>query len=604
MALSLDQEIGRKTDALRRMDPRVAQAQAKQSDDFLSLIALQKLKSEKDAAQRDLALKMEQRPETIAKQREEELLKRNKDELLKQTAGIMNVAQQRQQQNLQRAAQQPPAQPRAAAPMQRGMGSLAGQVRPEIARMAGGGIVGYQQGTLVDGEEEEEVDEYSDIEVQGPMEGVEDLSGYGYSPEVREKLGSRRRFDRNRRRRLPKFKAPSREELRGLAGQYGYGEDASREMIRQAGGTGDIPGATPGIAGPRAGQDRPMVNPPFPGLQPPSVGPGAKPRVQPRGGLESLTMPKVDIGKDVVAPKPDFSGVGGLGRGILGAAGLGGTMQANRDDSYKYLMGDDAARYQKLMDRLDALNKKQSDPTDLGLRQFQAWASGIGRKGLGAGAPALMAERDRQAKAERERLAEMLGLEKELMTAQRGARSSALQQAMQDRRTIADIMRTTTQQERDEIVKQADRELEANINNRQAKIDKLKIEADNAYRLAVRKETTQQQKLKLAKEIMDKHTELVADEIKNDMAIQVLRARKAEALKDEDAERAAEIERAIQKAEKAVILKVYRNLSEQGALDQLEQIQVQAGLNPNTINSVLRRGRSADEAIARRTQGQ
>jgi predicted GIY-YIG superfamily endonuclease len=597
MALSLDQEIGRKADAMRRMDPRVAQNQAKQSDDFLSLIALQKLKSEKDAAQRELALQMEQRPETIIKQREEELLKRNKDDLLKQTAGIMNIAQQREQQNLQRAAQG------SQSPMQAGMGNLARQVRPEIARMAGGGIIGYQKGTLVKDEDEEEiVDEFSDVEVQGPMEEVEDLSGYGYSPEVREKMGSKRRFDRDRRPRAPRFQSPTREKLRGLAGQYGYGADASSEMARRAGGARDIAPIAPIAASAIANVDErgfpkdvARAAPPPPKVDDRKIVPGTTPGTTPgiagaNAGLPSISIPQIR------AQAPDYSGVGTVGRGILDATGLGGSMESRRDDSYKYLMGDDAARYQKLMDRLDALNKKQSDPEALGIRQFGAWASGIGRKGLGAGTPALMAEQDRQAKAERDRFAEMMGLEKELMTAQRGARSTAIAAAMDDRRTAATIMANTTVDERKAARDFVKNQLEADKANQTAKLGELKVEAQNALNKSIKEQENQTKIAARLDSLANKKQEYIKSFLDADQGLLQLRSAEAKAIKDNDPEKAQQIRANIKKRTDLITFGALQTLNDIGFLSLEEQLMKASGLEPQVYEGI-NRSKKADKYI-------
>lgn len=558
MALSLDQEIGRKADAMRRMDPRVAQNQAKQSDDFLSLIALQKLKSEKDAAQRQLALQMEQRPETIAKQRETELLQRNKDDLLKQTAGLMGLAQQRERQNLQRAAQGPQT------PMQGGMGNLAGQVRPQIARMAGGGIVGYQAGTLVDGEEEEEEEEEVVVE-----EGKDPYSG-GVDAITQEAL----RRSKGRPSILSRLKrgAPSPYTEQRVAEAQKRLEDRN-QRLRSLDTYYDDPfaGGLP--------KDAARAAPPPPKVDDKKVVPGTTPGTTPgiagaNAGLPSISIPQVK------AQAPDYSGVGTVGRGILDAAGLGGSMESRRDDSYKYLMGDDAARYQKLMDRLDALNKKQSDPTDLGLRQFQAWASGIGRKGLGAGAPALMAEQDRQAKAERAMLADMMGLEKELMTAQRGARSTALTAAMDDRRTAANIMASTTVDERKAAREFVTNQLEADKSNQQAKLKELQIEATNALNKAIKDQESQARIQARLDTMANNKKEYVKSYVDADLGLKELRLAEAKAMKEGRPEKAQQINDMIKKRTGLITLGALETLNKIGFLDTEEQLFRAAGLEP------------------------
>jgi len=584
MALSLDQEIGRKTDALRRMDPRVAQAQAKQSDDFLSLIALQKLKSEKDAAQRDLALKMEQRPETIAKQREAELLQRNKDDLLKQTAGIMNLANQRQKQNLQRAAQGP--QPKAAPPMQRGMGSLAGQIRPEIARMAGGGIVGYQQGTLVEGEDEEvAIEDEEEIrrllaEGKDPYSGGVDalmqdaLSKSKGRPSVLSRL-RRGAPSPNTEQRVADAKKrleARNQRMRSLNTYYddpfagGLPEDAAKAAPPPSPkvATEEItPGVTPGVT---------------PGTTPGIAGGGA--------GLPAISIPQVK------AQAPDYSGVGAVGKGILDAAGLGGSMESRRDDTYKYLMGDDAARYQKLMDRLDALNKKQSDPAALKSRQIMEFMGGIGRKGLGGGASALTAEQDRQGKAERERLAEMMGLEKELMAAQRGARSTALTQSMQDRRTAASIMSSTTVDERKAARDFVKNQLDADKANQQAKLGELKVQAQNALNRAIKDQESQARIAARLDSLANKKQEYIKSFLDADQGLLQLRAAEAKAIKENDPEKAQQIRASIKKRTDLITFGALQTLNDIGFLSLEEQLMKASGLEPQVYEGITRAGKA------------
>ena len=72
-------------------NPQRLQQSYKKTGDILDLIALQMIKSEKDQKKKDLALKMQQTPETIRQQREQELFQRTKEDIVKQTAGILGV---------------------------------------------------------------------------------------------------------------------------------------------------------------------------------------------------------------------------------------------------------------------------------------------------------------------------------------------------------------------------------------------------------------------------------------------------------------------------------------------------------------------------------
>lgn len=129
MAIPLDQQIQTKMDAYRS-NPRKLQQRYQQSQQLLDLLALQKLKSEKEAAARDMQMKMQMNPNTIKQQRERELLDMTKKELIDQTGGIMALNKARQQNNLKKAMSQ----------------GVTGRPAPNMMKLADGGIVGFQPG--------------------------------------------------------------------------------------------------------------------------------------------------------------------------------------------------------------------------------------------------------------------------------------------------------------------------------------------------------------------------------------------------------------------------------------------------------------------------
>jgi hypothetical protein len=129
----IDQQIQQRVDAYRD-NPQQLMQRYQQNQELIDLLAMQKLKSEKDAAAREIQMQMQTTPQTIKQQREAELLGRTKDEMVQQTSGIMQERQKRQQQNMQRTANQ-------------GLPQLpAGNMQ----RMAGGGIVAFAKGGLND----------------------------------------------------------------------------------------------------------------------------------------------------------------------------------------------------------------------------------------------------------------------------------------------------------------------------------------------------------------------------------------------------------------------------------------------------------------------
>jgi len=167
----LDAQVEQRMDAYRN-NPQQLKQKYGQNKELLDLLALQKLTSEKQAVARDMQLKMEQQPGTIAQQREQEALQLTKQEMggsLNELAGRTNstLGQKNamQKKNMQRMAQgkppQPnqgglstlanPAQPPARPPMQppaRG-GGIASINPQQPRRMASGGIVSFVGGRLV-----------------------------------------------------------------------------------------------------------------------------------------------------------------------------------------------------------------------------------------------------------------------------------------------------------------------------------------------------------------------------------------------------------------------------------------------------------------------
>jgi len=105
------------------------------------LLALQKLKTEKEAAARSLSMSQSPEAGTIAEQREEEVLGLTKNEVVA-NAGKLLGAQQFQT----------PVQGQQPSPQ---MSGIASQPAPNIAKMAAGGIVGFAGGGLTKSQLEE-----------------------------------------------------------------------------------------------------------------------------------------------------------------------------------------------------------------------------------------------------------------------------------------------------------------------------------------------------------------------------------------------------------------------------------------------------------------
>ena len=94
----LDEQIDQKVDAYRN-NPQQLAASYQKNQQLVDLLALQKLKSQKDAVARDMQMKAQNDPSTIKQQREQEMFQRTKQDMIKQTQGIMQNRQANQQKN-------------------------------------------------------------------------------------------------------------------------------------------------------------------------------------------------------------------------------------------------------------------------------------------------------------------------------------------------------------------------------------------------------------------------------------------------------------------------------------------------------------------------
>ena len=152
----IDKLVEQKADAYRG-NPQALQKRYSQNQELMDLLAMQKLKTEKEAASREMALKAEQTPSTIAEQYEQQLVGMNKNEMAGQVAGVLGQKQKQAQQK-QQAMGIPPQRPQGQRPPmpQSAPQGIASQPRPNMQGMAQGGIIGYVAGGEVSEKDIEE----------------------------------------------------------------------------------------------------------------------------------------------------------------------------------------------------------------------------------------------------------------------------------------------------------------------------------------------------------------------------------------------------------------------------------------------------------------
>ena len=130
MNYGIDSQIQSSVDAYRD-NPQALAKKYQMNQELVDLLALQKLKSDKEAAARQMQMQASPTPTTIADQREQEVLGMTRNEIINNVGGAIQHQTQQAQQRLQNLA------------------GLGGQSAPNVKKMASGGIVGYAEGETV-----------------------------------------------------------------------------------------------------------------------------------------------------------------------------------------------------------------------------------------------------------------------------------------------------------------------------------------------------------------------------------------------------------------------------------------------------------------------
>jgi hypothetical protein len=480
--MAIDQEIQSKVDAYRS-NPQQLMQRYQQNQQLVDLLALQKLKSEKEAAARDMQLQMQQQPQTIKQQREAELLNMTKQEMMQQTQGVMQQRQAQQQKNMQQVAQQ-------------GLGALANQ-RPAapqgqpMPRMAAGGIVSFQPGGSVSGVTQEEIDAYrAAVRGQGSR-AVMQMS----DDEIARRITASR--PRTPRSEDPNYEL-TRRGFRPVGGPPIETAAPIERLVDQEAAPTDAPqGAIAPVGIP------PVTQAPPQGATATLAGRSQAPTLE--SGLAALAersdepfTPSVD---PAAAARELASGIGGLGGGGAESAMEQGFARA---DAYTR-REENADRFADMEARLQQFDTERYDPKQE--RRDQLISFLINARGttagstLASGAAASLRTRDQQNAAARTRLMDQFKMAQEGMQLDMSAAELGMQlgremyaQTMQNQRTVYTAMSNMRLEEVRALREQAGREYEQLEKNRAFELDLMKearavaqlaldtrnIDADNA----------------------------------------------------------------------------------------------------------------------------
>ena len=425
-----------------RGNPAPLQQRYAVSQDLLDLLALQKIKSEKEAAARQMQLQLGQQqaaqgaePMTIAQQREKEVMDLTKNEL----------AQQRGATAEQQTAEQQEA-------MQRMMGGIANAPGAATAAqpkmMASGGIVAFADGGGVG--DKKPLDEKARAELQeaqragdrnAMMMTIKKLAAAGYDVATLLPRAGMGVIEDIANTRLGRALGV---DFRFPQAAYGGDRESMTPMMdrvlreESAGATPPAAPATPSSLG--AGAGRGMVNPPFDpnAPMPPQTAPGAAPTPRPTtrpapAGLAGLP------GAQGAAPTPAAPGAipgaapaapgfeGDVKAGILGALKTDAAKQGQeygKSVQERLMFPEEQERRRATIAEQRKLYEQEFDPERQRREKLQRFLLGAGGRRYGefaGGAGAALDYETAQRAAQRERLKGLEDMEQGLFSLRQGA---------------------------------------------------------------------------------------------------------------------------------------------------------------------------------------
>ncbi len=523
--MAIDQDIEQRVNAYRG-NPQALQKRYAANQELLDLLALQRLKSEKDDAMRKVQMEMQQNPQTIKQQKERELLEMTKQDLTNQTAGIMQNTQKRQQKNMQRVAKQGAAAPQQVQQLQSGLGALAKrqqQQAPQQApmrRMAAGGIVAFAEGGEIT---QADIDAYrrgggqarrnraklTDEQIRAILERAQgpDTSGY-------EMVQTRRGL-----RRKPMALAPVDTDAPVETAEFEE-KDETTEVMQLDG---------PAMQAEVTGEE--VVDAPADETQAEVTTVEEPPK--PQGIMDLLqAQPKLE------APKVDMAGAGGGANALLSKAGLGSISDPEaarpkaRDESATFLGRDDKRnKMNQYLEELKAMDVRQQDPKKMRDEQISAFLRGTAGGGsfgqtMAGGSGAMASERQRQEKSERDRLLSRIGIDQTAMTMDADLAKQALsdgrsayEQSMAHQRTAAQVMSQMRGQDLQVAIADANREFEANANNVKNLLSAANIQYTNDLRMTMESADRRAAAGKTLGQIQNDKAEFIQDYVSSDAAV-------------------------------------------------------------------------------------
>ena len=556
----IDSLVDKKADAYRS-NPEALKKRYSQNQELMDLLAMQKLKSEKETASRDMALKAEQTPGTIAEQYEQQLVSMNKNEMAGQVAGVLQQKQQRAVQK-QRAM---------GMPSQRRPQGIAGQPRPNMQGMAQGGIVGYQEGGKLSRREQAlkalgitedalkrmSPDQKKAVEQQIQGEYVKQRKEFTVpempiSRVLREAQDPEIQVEKREaiRRRLNPTAEEKAQDAKAAGTQGGLSSAQSSALqtamtgapatgTTPAGASGTTPAGASATAPAGASATAPAGAPATAPVGTGTVLAPATPATAPATGGIAATGQDMSVDDQLAAvlstPAPDTSGInqtqltGRLGKKFMGK--LDDRMNVDPEEKKKEeiarLAAGDAAKggygvekYQEglasYLKQKEALDKAALDPEAVAKRRRDAYFEGLAVGGTGASATAARGRFDRDLAASRQN---SILQQRDMFVKNEEAKNKVVKDINADAAKTFEVytndvaaamntIATVSKSDLELASKEADRMYETNQNGIKNKIDAIRVSGEAKLRELVQQQASFQEISKALNDLDGANTDL------------------------------------------------------------------------------------------------
>ncbi len=549
--MAIDQDIQQRVNAYRN-NPQALQQRYAANQQLLDLLALQRLKSEKDDAARKVQMEMQQNPQTIKQQKEQQLLEMTKQDLAQQTAGIMQNKQQQQQKNIQRIAKQGAASPQQMQRVASGLGALAQRQQRAPRRMAAGGIVAFANGG---GVTQAEIDAYRE-----QLRRTNPRAAVSTSDEQIRALLERRAAGGNSSWPFRRSAKERMEAQRGYSPHRLFASDAAAEQAPQVQTAGleekDIDTGAPVLAeAEQVPEDSPEEGRYWPSARSRARSPyrffasdAAAEQVPGETQVDETTVEELPKPQGIMdlfqqqpelkAPKVDMANAGSGATSLLKSAGITTGIDPEaartkaRDESAAFLGRDEKRnKMNEYLEQLKAMDVRQQDPKKMRDEQISAFLRGTAGGGsfgqtMAGGSRGMAAERAKQEESERERLLSRIGIDRKAMTMDAGLAQQALsdgrsayEQSMAHQRTTAQVMSQMRGQDLQAAIADANREFEANSNNVKNLLNAANIQYTNDLRLTMESADRRAAAGKTLGQIQNDKTTFIQDYVSNDPAV-------------------------------------------------------------------------------------